>query len=93
MITAKEINKIATAISMERKMQDLIDLDKEIEGLEKDILEAAKDGKFEVEIHFPCGKFGHLTWSEQFKYIGIYLNQLGYSVSTRSHHLLHISWN
>ena len=93
MITAKETNKIATAVSLERKMQNLIDLDKEIEGLEKDILEAAHAGKFAVEIHFPCAKFESLTWAEQLKYIGIFLNQLGYSVSPGSRHHIQVSWD
>lgn len=92
MITAKEANIIATAVSAERRMQNLIDLGKEVEKLETDILEAAKDGKFEVEIHFPGAKFAYLAWKEQVEYIGAYLNQRGYSVSARSRHLLFISW-
>lgn len=93
MITAKEANKIATAIHSEKRMQNLIDLSKEVEELETDILEAAKDGKFEVEIHFPGAKFPHLAWKEQVEFIGAYLNQRGYSVSARSRHLLFISWH
>lgn len=93
MITAKEANIIATAVHSERRMQNLIDLGKEVETLETDILEAAKDGRFEVEIHFPSGKFEYLDWKEQFEYIGAYLNQRGYSVSARSRHLLCIYWH
>ena len=93
MITAKEANTIATAISSERRMQNLIELGKEIEKLETDILEAAKNGKFEIEIHFPGTKFAYLAWKEQFEYIGAYLNQRGYSVSARSRHLLCIYWH
>lgn len=93
MITAKEANIIATAVHSERRIQNLIDLGKEVETLETDILEAAKDGRFEVEIHFPGAKFEYLTWKEQVEYIGAYLNQRGYSVSARSRHILFISWD